>query len=146
MPVAGYPRSRYFPRMDVLLIRTRIVHPALSFWLCVAATWVEAQVPEAEYHVVQAVVEGLRSPGQCGQVDVYLRAQADVIVARTDFNTRNVMIQVPRYSDLSEAHVRALFESLGLGIRCYRRLPLASSLYTPLDPRTCTEAPVSGDH
>lgn len=109
-------------------------------------TGVSAQVPEAEYHLVQAVVEGLRSPGQCGQVDVYLRAQADVIVARTDYNTRNVTLQVPRFSEFTEAHLRELFQSLGLGIRCYRRIPLSSSLYAPLDPRTCTEAPTSVDH
>ena len=110
-----------------------------------AAASARAQVPEAEYHVVQAVVDGLRSPGQCAQVDIYLRAQADVIVARTDYNTRNVMIQVPRFSGFTQQHLRDLFQSLGLEIRCYQRLPLNSSLYKPLDPRTCTEQPVSTD-
>ncbi len=117
--------------------------PLVVALACVAL--VRAQGPDPEYHVVQAVVEGLRSPGQCAQVDTYLRAQADVIVARTDYNTRNVMIQVPHFSSFTEEHLHDLFQSLGLEIRCYRRVPLNSSLYKPLDPRTCSETPAGMD-
>lgn len=104
-----------------------------------AAPLSHAQVTAAEYHVVQAVVDSLRSPGQCGQIDLYLRAQPDVIVARMDYNTRNVMLQVPALSTIDRQWLRDRFASLGLEIRCYRRFALQSALYQPLDPRTCTD-------
>jgi hypothetical protein len=103
------------------------------------AVMVRAQAGGTEYHIVQAVVDSLRSPGQCGQIDLYLRAQPDVIVARMDYNTRNVMLQVPAFSTIDRQWLRDRFASLGLEIRCYRRYSLQSALYQPLDPRTCTD-------
>ena len=108
--------------------------------LCAFNT-LRAQDPP-NYAVLQAVVEGLRSPAQCAQIDLFLRAQPDVIVARTDYNTRNVMIQVPAFSSAGREQLKAWFTSLGLEIHCYRRYPLTSAVYTPLDPRTCTEEAV----
>lgn len=133
----------FFPGMTNGITRKYALRRVLSVLFIAQSLIMWAQEPE--YHVVQAVVEGLRSPGQCAQVDIYLRAQADVIVARTDYNTRNVMIQVPHFSTFGEQHLRDLFQSLGLEIRCYRRLPLNSSLYKPLDPRDCTEMPAGLD-
>lgn len=106
-----------------------------------AAIAVRAQDPP-QYAVLQAVVDGLRSPAQCAQIDLFLRAQPDVIVARTDYNTRNVMIQVPAFSSTGREQLKAWFTSLGLEIHCYRRYPLTSAVYTPLDPRTCIEEAV----
>ena len=94
-----------------------------------------------QYHMIQAVVNGLRSPDQCAQIDQYLRAQADVIVARTDYVTQNVMLQVPHFSAFTAQQLRDLFAGMGLEVRCYRRLPLTSAVYVPLDPATCTEVP-----
>jgi hypothetical protein len=117
----------------------KVASGSLILLTSVVPSRVAAQTPD-EYHVVQAVVDSLRSPGQCAQIDLYLRAQPDVIVARMDYNTRNVMLQVHAFSAIDAAWLRDRFASLGLHMRCFLRRPLQSAVYKPLDPRTCIDA------
>lgn len=122
-----------------LSLSAKVATGSLIVFATASISRVVAQTPD-EYHVVQAVVDSLRSPGQCAQIDLYLRAQPDVIVARMDYNTRNVMLQVPAYSAIDAAWLHDRFASLGLTVRCFRRQPLQSAVYKPLDPRTCIDA------
>lgn len=86
---------------------------------------------------MQAVISGLRAPHQARQVDELLRSQADVIAVRTDFNTRNLMMQVRPWCVLDQDQLRDAMEHLGLGVRCYQRGPMNG--FQPMDPRDCPE-------
>ncbi len=86
---------------------------------------------------MQAVISGLRTQHQARQVDELLRSQADVIAVRTDFNTRNLMMQIKPASTMDQAQLRGALEHLGLGLRCYQRGPAGG--FQAMDPRDCPE-------
>ena len=90
-------------------------------------------------HTVQAVVDGLRTYGQAQQLDVFLRDQVGVRVARTDYNTRNLMLQIEPASALNEEQLRSWVHAFGFELRCYRRGPVNS--FAPMDPRNCVSGP-----
>lgn len=86
---------------------------------------------------MQAVITGLRAPHQARQVDDLLRTHADVIAVRTDFNTRNLMMQIKPASTMDQTQLRSALEHLGLGLRCFQRGP--ASGFQAWDPRDCPE-------
>lgn len=98
-------------------------------------TLAHGQTPS--YHVVQAVVPGLRSPQQAAQVDMQLRSLPGVLMTRTDHNTRNLLLHVETSAALNEDAIRLVLTPLALDLRCFRRLPHAPGSFHHLDPRDC---------
>ena len=100
-----------------------------------------AQEPDMQYDRIRAVVDGLRAPHEAVAVEHHLRGKADVRVCRVDFNTRNLMVQVPRASQLSQALFSSWCEELGYQLRCYHRDHEDGSHLPLLNNRTCGVAP-----
>lgn len=99
-------------------------------------TTARSQQP-GDLHLVQAVVDGLRSPRHAWQADSILRLQHGVVVSRTDHNTRNLMMHLQPGCSLQRAEVEALLLPLGMSLRCWRRAPITPERFEHLDPRTC---------
>lgn len=88
-------------------------------------------------HRIQAVIEDLRNARQAHQVDLALRAIPGVRMSRTDFNTRNVLMEVTADCTIDRDQVRALLQPHGLSLGCWSREPQGSRDFEPLDQRTC---------
>lgn len=107
---------------------------ALAF---VCAVITRAQEPALQYDLVQGVIDGLRTADQAQKLDEFLRGHGDVIISRTDYNMRNLMLQVPHASTLHEAQLNGWLAERGFTLRCYRRVPNNLGPYHPMDPRHC---------
>lgn len=90
-------------------------------------------------HRIRAVVPDLRTARQAHEVDMALRAVPGVRMSRTDFNTRNVLIEVAPDCPLSRVAMQDLLQPLVLSVTCWSRDPQDASPYQPLDPRSCSE-------
>jgi hypothetical protein len=90
-------------------------------------------------HRIHAVIPELRSASQAHTVDIALRAVPGVRMSRTDFNTRNVLIEVAADCTLTRDAVQALLEPFSLHVSCWSRDQQDAGLYQPLDPRSCSE-------
>lgn len=101
-----------------------------------------AQAP-AESHRVQAVIPDLRNARQAHDVDLALRAFPGVLMSRTDFNTRNLLVEVSADCVLSKEQVVALLLPFELSLTCFSRTAIDTHGFQPLDPRTCGEIPVA---
>lgn len=96
-------------------------------------TGVLAQEP---LHQVQAIVDGVRNNRHAWQADSLMRLEPGVVVSRTDFNTRNVMLQISADCSLDRSSVNALLAPLGMSVRCWQRAPLVwGTPFRHLDPR-----------
>lgn len=121
-------------------------HKVAAFVLCavlclLASDGLRAQA-SGPGHRVQAVIPDLRSARQAHDVDLALRALPGVRMSRTDFNTRNMLLEVASDSPVSEEQVRILLLPFELGLTCYARTTAVGHGFQPLDPRNCGLAPV----
>ena len=107
----------------------------------VCTTSIKAQEPDMVYHVVLGVVDGLRTTEQARQLNDMLSKQAGVIMARVDYNTRNLMIQVAASNTLHEEQLRGWIEAKGFSLRCYSRAAASAGPYHALDARYCGVPP-----
>lgn len=94
-----------------------------------------------EMQQVQAIVNGVRSPQHAAQADAILRVQAGVIISRTDFNTRNLLLHTTGQAVLGATQLNDLLAPLGMSVRCYQRSVVGSAPFHHLDPRTCGTPP-----
>lgn len=104
---------------------------------CFAISAYAQQPPDL--HRVQAVVDGVRSPQHAWQADSILSAQPGIVISRTDYNTRNLMLHLQPACGLQEAEVEALLLPLGMSLRCWHRAPITAARFEHLDPRSCGE-------
>lgn len=122
-----------------------VLHKVLHRAVCITASVLfvlnaSAQEPAAS-HRIQAVVMGLRAPFQARQVDILLRYQPGVLMTRTDFNSRNMLLEVEAGCALNAEAINDLLAPHQLSLRCYRRIPLNTTPFALLDPRGCLEDP-----
>ncbi len=110
----------------------------LSMW---ALGGLQAQTPPAADRI-QAVIPELRSARQAHEVDLALRDLAGVRMSRTDYNTRNLLMEVAANGTITREQVQALLLPFELTLSCYTREALTSHTYAPLDPRSCEQTPL----
>ena len=99
-----------------------------------------AQAPSG-VHLVQGVVQGIRSDALGRALDADLRALEGVLVCRFDRHNRNLYVEVGADSPMDEQSVRDVVETHGGTLTCYQRLPFGAQPFRLLDPRLCTQAP-----
>ncbi|MCB9169586.1 MAG: hypothetical protein H6597_00430 [Flavobacteriales bacterium] len=87
--------------------------------------------------LVQAVVDGLRSPQQAHEAALLIQEHTGIAVCRVDHNTRNLMLQVGPGIALNASMLDQWLTGLQLHVRCYRRIPHATGPFHHLDPRHC---------
>ncbi|MCB0765532.1 MAG: hypothetical protein KDB84_12540 [Flavobacteriales bacterium] len=92
---------------------------------------------QSDQERIQCIVDGVRSPHHAHQADLVLRDQQGVLLTRTDYNTRNLLLHVALNSTLDKARVNELLAPLGMSVRCFTRGPLDGSAYRHMDPRDC---------
>jgi hypothetical protein len=125
------------------MLRPKVAAYTLSAALCILAfDGLQAQAPAAP-HRVQAVIPDLRNARQAHDVDLALRAFPGVRMSRTDFNTRNLLIEVSADCAISKEQVLALLLPFELSLTCYSRTTAGTHAFQPLDPRNCGELPVA---
>ena len=93
----------------------------------------------AASHRIRAIVQGVRNARQAHEVDVALRAFPGVLMSRTDFNTRNVLMEVTADCAIDREQVRTILQPYGLSVSCWSRAIQSDHIFEPLDPRTCAE-------
>jgi hypothetical protein len=121
------------------MLRHKVAAYTLSAAFCMLAfDGLHAQAP-AVTHRVQAVIPDLRSARQAHDVDLALRAFPGVRMSRTDFNTRNLLIEVSADCAITRDQIAALLLPFELSLTCYSRNALHGQAYIPLDPRNCAE-------
>ena len=108
---------------------------ALSF-ACVSTV---AAQQSGTSHRIRAIVQDVRNARQAHEVDVALRAFPGVLMSRTDFNTRNVLIEVTADCTIDRELARTLLQPYGLSVTCWSRAIQSDHDFEPLDPRTCAE-------
>ncbi len=92
-------------------------------------------------HQIQAVVNGLETTDQARLAGEVLRARKDVLTARFDPTSRNMLLRILPGSDLDRLSINALLAHLGLTVRCVHRTEAENDqLFQHLDPSTCQEA------
>lgn len=125
------------------MLRHKVAAYTLSVALCLLAfDDLQAQAP-AGPHRVQAVIPDLRNARHAHDVDLALRSFPGVRMSRTDFNTRNLLIEVSADCAISKEQVLALLLPLELSLTCYSRTAMGAHAFQPLDPRTCGEIPTA---
>jgi len=125
------------------MLRHKVAAYALCAALCtLACHGLYAQATTVP-HRVQAVIPDLRNARQAHDVDLALRAFPGVRMSRTDFNTRNLLIEVSADCALSKDQVVALLLPFELSLTCFSRTAVDTHAFEPLDPRTCGEIPVA---
>lgn len=87
---------------------------------------------------IQAVIVGLRAEHQTNAISEWLRARPGVMWVRTEFNTRNVVMQVGNDCALTEQQLRDQLEAMGFTLRCYERVPFTTP-FVMMDARRCGE-------
>ena len=93
-------------------------------------------------HRVQAVIRDLRNARQAHEVDLALRALPGVRMSRTDFNTRNLLLEVSPDSPVTEEQIRTVLLPFEVGLTCYTRTAEPGQVFRPFDPRSCGLSPV----
>ena len=125
------------------MLRHKVAAYTLSAALCMlASVGLHAQVPAAD-HRVQGVIPDLRNARQAHDVDLAMRTVPGVRMSRTDFNTRNLLLEVSADCAISREQVLALLLPLELTLTCYSRTAEDTHAFQPLDPRNCAETPVA---
>lgn len=125
------------------MLRPKVAAYMLSAVLCLLAIGgLHAQAPAATQRV-QAVIPDLRNDRQAHEVDLALRAIPGVRMSRTDFNTRNLLLEVSPDCAITKEQVRALLLPFELTLTCYSRTDMAAHAFQLLDPRNCGLSPVA---
>ena len=125
------------------MLRPKVAARPFSAALCLLAfDGLQAQAP-AGLHRVQAVIPDLRNARQAHDVDLALRSFPGVRMSRTDFNTRNLLVELSADCSLSKEQVVALLLPFELSLTCYSRTAMDTHAFQSLDPRTCGEIPVA---
>ncbi len=120
-------------------LHRKVAAYAFSAAFCIlAGGTLQAQTPSA-HHRVRAVITDLRTARQAHDVDLALRAMPGVRMSRTDFNTRNVLMEVAADCAISRDAMQALLQPFALTLACWSRDPQGTHDQGPLDPRTCAE-------
>jgi hypothetical protein len=119
------------------MLRHKVAAFTLSVALCLLAfDGLHAQAPDMT-HRVQAVIPDLRNARQAHDVDLLLRSFPGVRMSRTDFNTRNLLLEVSADCAISREHILTLLLPLELSLACYSRTTIDTHAFQPLDPRSC---------
>lgn len=108
---------------------------ALSF-ACISTAAAQQSGPS---HRIRAVVQDVRNARQAHEVDVALRVFPGVLMSRTDFNTRNVLMEVTADCAIDREQMRTILQPYGLSVSCWSRAIQSDHDFEPLDPRTCAE-------
>lgn len=82
---------------------------ALSF-ACVSTVAAQQSGPT---HRIRAVVQDVRNARQAHEVDVALRVFPGVLMSRTDFNTRNVLMEVTADCAIDREQMRTILQPYG---------------------------------
>ncbi|MBP7515362.1 MAG: hypothetical protein KA791_12485, partial [Flavobacteriales bacterium] len=106
-----------------------VTFAALSF-ACIPA--VSAQQSGAS-HRIRAIVQDVRNARQAHDVDVALRVFPGVLMSRTDFNTRNVLMEVTADCAIDREQMRTILQPYGLSVSCWSRAIQSDHDFEPLD-------------
>ncbi len=109
---------------------------ALCFLIAASRAAAQQDLP---VHQVRAVIADLRSARQAHEVDLALRTIPGVRMSRTDYNTRNILLEVAADCAITREAVQALLVPHALTVTCWSRGPQGSNDHIPLNPRTCSE-------
>lgn len=124
--------------MDRVSFHKGVLRPLIAIALLTILLPTNAQqTPPA--HRIRAVIADLRSAHQAHDVDLALRALPGVRMSRTDFNTRNLLLDVSADCTIDRAQVEALLSPHGLALSCWKRAPQGAPDDGLLDPRSCAE-------
>jgi len=118
-------------------LRHKVAAYTLSIALCVLAFGGLQAQTFAVTHRVQAVIPDLRNARQAHEVDLALRNFPGVRMSRTDFNTRNLLLEISADCAISREQILALLLPLELSLACYSRSTIDTHAFQPLDPRGC---------
>ena len=111
---------------------------AISF----LTTTSQAQTP-SQQHLVQAVVQGVRSDAIGRALEADVRVLEGVLHCRFDRNNRNLYLELAADSPLDEQVLRDAVETHGGALSCYQRRPFTAQVFRLLDPRRCGQEPVA---
>lgn len=142
MGAGSFPRSLLFCRV----MSGAVLHKGAAFVFCVtlmafADTAACGQQPAV--HRIQGVVGSLRTSRQAHEIDLLLRAQAGVRMSRTDYNSRNIVLEVTPDCTLSESQLSAILAQHNLTLSCFQRRIGDQAPFALLDPRACTDHPTA---
>lgn len=112
----------------------------MALCLAVNASPIVAQ-QNPQTHRIRAVIGDLRSPRQAHEVDLALRAFPGVRMSRTDYNTRNLLLEVTADCAITRDAVQALLQPYALTLTCWSRGAEATYEHALLDPRRCAGPP-----
>ncbi len=113
---------------------------ALTAALFVFGFAARAQSP-SQVHLVQAVVQGIRSDALGRALDADLRGLEGILVCRFDRSNRNLYLELSADSPLDEQALRDVVETHGGTLACFQRRPFGAEPFRLLDPRQCVQAP-----
>ncbi|MBK8228542.1 MAG: hypothetical protein IPK70_15385 [Flavobacteriales bacterium] len=71
--------------------------------------------------LVQAAVDGLQDGEHARSASQLIQQQPEVLMARFDVRTRNMMLHVTESASITRNQINALLAPLGLQVRCYSR-------------------------
>lgn len=96
-------------------------------------------VPNAnnDYLVVRFIIVGLEDQYHAAELDETLRAHPDILMSRSDWNTKNYLGFFNPATSLVETDLKAMLEDMGLQLRCYDAAPFDGTMIEKLDPKTC---------
>lgn len=87
--------------------------------------------------LVQAAVDGLMDGQHAHDASQLIQQRPDVLMARFDVHTRNMMLHVQENSTLSKDQINALLAPLGVQLRCYSRRAASAAPFRHVDADRC---------
>jgi len=87
--------------------------------------------------LVQAAVDGLTDGQHAHAASQVIQQRPDVLMARFDVQTRNMMLHVLESSTLSKDQIDALLAPLGVQLRCYSRRAASAAPFRHVDADRC---------
>lgn len=97
----------------------------------------------AAQDLVQAAVDGLQDAQHARTASLLLEQQPDVLMARFDLRTRNMMLHVAESATINKNQINALLAPLGVQIRCYGRNAVRETPFRHVNADDCGDpAPI----
>ena len=99
-----------------------------------------AQIGDGDYVIVRFVIDGLQDNAHAYELDEQLRTHPDVLMSRSDFNTKNYLGFFSTDTQLDAQELKTMLANLSLDLRCYVVVPNDGTLFNKLDPNGCDAA------
>jgi hypothetical protein len=91
----------------------------------------------AAQDLVQAAVDGLQDAQHARTASQLIQQQPEVLMARFDVRTRNMMLHVSESASINRNQISALLAPLGLQVRCYSRSAARETPFRHVNAEEC---------